>query len=98
MRSIERRLDRLEEKILVPDCGHKMVFLRDSMEEEIEKVRKEIDGCSQCSKGDKPLIVIFKSFGKVEEDPKPDEVMETVGINANEAERSWPKIRFRNFT
>ena len=71
MKSIERRLGHLEEKVPLPDCGHKLAFLREPTEEEVETVRKEIDECPQCSKGGKPLIVILKRFGKVEEEPAP---------------------------
>ena len=63
MKQIERRVTRMEKKMPVPDCGHKMAFLRDPTEEELERKRKEIDECPQCHKGGKHLIVILKSFG-----------------------------------
>ncbi len=94
MRSIERRLDRLEAKIPAPDCGHgigKMLFLVDPTEEEIEKVEKELNACPQCvkSRGNHPWFVIFHRFGKDKEEPKPEvqgfefEVAEKTAKNGN---------------
>jgi len=89
MKSIERRLGHLEEKVPLPDCGHKLAFLREPTEEEVETVRKEIDECPQCSKGGKPLVVIFHTFGKAEEEPQPEvegfefEVEEETAKNGN---------------
>jgi len=107
MRSLERRVDRLEEKILVPDCGHTMAFLVDATEEEAANKRKEFDECPQCRKGGRPLIVNLLHFGKDKEEAKPDHQAKSdlktdlesyplpPGEVEPEAEESKPEIRIR---
>jgi len=97
MKAIERRLGRLEEKVPVPDCGHQMAFFRDPTEEELEKVRKELNECPQCSKGGKPLIVILKSFRKEEEEPRPELQGFTFEVEEKTAKNGNHKINFTTY-
>ena len=63
MKAVERRLSRLERQLPVPPCSHGLAVLNDPTDEEIERVKKQLDGCPQCGKNStRPNLLIFTTY------------------------------------
>ena len=100
MKPIERRIKGLEKMVPVPECGHKMAYLIDPTEEEVEKVEKELNACPQCRRsrgGRGRLFVIFHNFRELEEKPKPQVQGFEFEVEAETAKNGNHKINFMTY-
>ena len=83
MKAVERRIYRLERQLPVPQCSHGFAMLHNPTDEEIERVRKQLDDCPQCGKYlYKPNLLIVSAY-KSPEDKLSTQVEQTPTVDGS---------------